>query len=87
MSSYYYSKENKLQPIENILELFKELILAYNLSPKLNLAEKNMLKKAMLKIDGVTEEVIDSFLHIGLDEEDFKYKEAKKQKTKKISKN
>ena len=57
---------NNSQPMQNILNLFKDLILAYNLSPELSELEKETLKKYMLEIDGVSQELVDALMKLGI---------------------
>lgn len=57
---------NNSQPMQNILNLFKDLILAYNLSPELSELEKEALKKYMLEIDGVSQELVDALMKLGI---------------------
>jgi hypothetical protein len=57
MSPLYFNN-NTTQPIENLVSIFKEFVLAYNLSPEFSEKDIQVLKQALIETEGLDEEVL-----------------------------
>jgi hypothetical protein len=57
MSPVYFNN-NTTQPIENLVSIFKEFVLTYNLSPEFSEKDIQVLKQALIETEGFDEEVL-----------------------------